>query len=217
MRNFTTVSLSLALLSGFVSIGHTAEVGDPSVVRMKMYATYISPNSDCSNAREIFREASPSYQDMANGTPTFGRGIVGNGTYPCIIIELSDRIESVAGFTSDSGNCIQGQTKVLDIARGEVTTHPTTGVHTTTAVGEDRIFIYLTTAPSGSVANNSYFQPSQPGPLANAFVVRGDRSGLFVMDFTGKISDQEAAWDSSHVQAPTMDNCELDAPVFRFR
>lgn len=203
LYRFSSSLLALAVLTAGMPRGSfAANVGNPSYVGIKVYEARASANTNCSNSIRIFADSSPSYKDMA-GTPTFGNGTVPNGTYPCLAIKMSDRIEARPAFTSDAGNCTPSTLVVLDVARGDLTQDPVTGVQTaTTNGGEDIVWLYISTTGSDNV--NAPWTPATPFRLQNPFVVSNDKVGTFVTDFAGKVRDQ-------------FGSCDCDAPTFSFR
>jgi hypothetical protein len=193
--------LIAALCFGFAARGaQAANVGDPSYVGLKVYEMRVSANSDCSNSIRVFSNASPSYQDFTQ-TPDVGAGAVPNGTYPCVMLKMSDQLNVTPGFNSDGGNCLTTSPFTLDIARGDPTQDPVTGTQTATAVGEDIVWLYLST--TGGDADAPWI-PSNALRLVSPFVVTAERTGTFVTNFAGQVVDNGSM-------------CDCNPPEFTFR
>ncbi len=200
MKTFTRLFTALTLVSGISALTHASDNVDPSEVKIKVYETRISPNANCSGGFiRVFQSASPTAQDFLTN-PVIATGAIPNGTYRCVAMRFSDFITYKPSVTTDSGNCHAGVQGTQDIARGEVSQGPD-GDSVTTAVGEDIVWVYLST--SGNDANTC-FTPTQPCLLNAPLTVSSDRTGTFVVDFSNQVQDHGAS-------------CSLEGPTFSFR
>lgn len=209
----TIMRISALLFSVFVTV-HTTNIaaasnsGDASEVNMKLYKVWVSPHEDCSEARLVYSNSSPTTQNMINN-PTLGTGSVADGRYPCVVLKMSDLITGKPNYTSTGGMCTPSTNISIDVFRSDNgsgnsvcpdgTIIPGTG--TNSAGIEDGPCLYMST--SGSDTNTGWVA-SSPFPLSGALVVAGDRNGTFVADFRGKILDEGT-------------QCGIDPPVFGFR
>jgi hypothetical protein len=175
---------------------------DPLYVRMKIYETRLSKNSDCSNSITIFKTASPVYQDLLTN-PVFGSGVLPMGTYNCIMIRFSDELQFAPVQSTGSNNvCIAGQEVTWDGAQHDAgPAEDPDGNPITLHDGEDIIWVYFSTTgnPDGSQAlirkGLLLTQPLQ---------VNGDTSRTFIWDFHGQVLEKNilGTWECT-VNSPT--------------
>jgi len=176
---------------GFVSFSVS-----PSSLNMKIYSLAVSTDEFCSDPITVFSNEDPVEVDLADN-PTLGSGEIPDGTYPCIIIEITDTFSYTPDATegaciqdelASKGVCNEGPLLLFDGTEGECTT------------GEDIVTLYLSTAntivtPEDYDAAgcdegtdcNGFLPPTDEirtrgGALGAALVVDGDQSGTFVVD-----------------------------------
>jgi|GEM_PF-885253 len=95
-------------LFSFASLSFAADTGlDPSSVQVRVYAVAISPNTDCSNATAVTTYPGGQVFDFESN-PTIFSGAVANGSYPCVILQISDQVTFTPATTSTSGHCVAG-------------------------------------------------------------------------------------------------------------
>ena len=83
----------LALSFSMVSFSAVDGTGDPDSLSIKLYRFAVSTNTDCSNPTVVIDKSDdPQYVSMLD-RPTFGSGVIDDGTYPCVMIEMSDWIK----------------------------------------------------------------------------------------------------------------------------
>jgi hypothetical protein len=200
---------SLALLLGVFVLAQSTnrafavDVGDASEVNIKIFKMWVSPNTDCTDARLVYNNASATYQNMVDN-PTFGTGSIPNGTYPCVVLKMSDLINGKPNYNSTSGHCLTNTTVNLDVFRADNDSSSTCPDGTQISGrtdAEDDPCLYMST--SGSDSNVGWL-PTSPFPLVGALRVSGDFVGTFVSDFRGKIEDAGG-------------ECGIQPPVFGFR
>lgn len=188
---------------------------DASNLLITVYGVAVSASLDCSNPIVVFDSTGGTQTDfMAN--PTIGGGDIPDGSYPCVMINMSDNI-TFTPSTSDGVNCVAGTQYTIDVCRAgsgskNLRTGTTFGA-TESCTGSsgspiaDRVTLFLKTNADGS--SGGFVKPtttSDPSGIAltNAFVVSGSSSGKFVVDAHGKVSSGGGA-------------CGMDPPVFTFR
>lgn len=185
---------------------------DPQYLKIKIYKFAVSTSEYCTNPQVILSNANPVYEDLLS-SPMFGTGSISNGTYKCVMIEMSDNIKFASNENSDAGGCIAGQENTLDLCRGGESTKTIAGQTVGCQVGEDRVTLYLSVATVPSEDGySSWFPPIVSElrygiQLNGALIINGSSSGTFVIDGRGKVSDITGNGGT----------CELDAPVFSFR
>lgn len=206
MKKFLTLTMSVLFFQGgYFNTAWGSDAGDPSAVNMKIYKTWVSANTDCSEATLIYSESNPSYQNMVDN-PTLGTATVPNGTYPCVVIKMSDVITGTPNYTSTSGHCTPSTAIQIDVFRSpDTSTCPDStnvnGSGSDASPIEDGPCLYMSTVGNNS---NVGWLPNSPFPLTTPFVVTSATNGTFVADFSGKILDQGG-------------ECGIDPPVFGFR
>ncbi len=199
------VGLGLLSSAGFADISNGV---DPGYVRVKVYEVRVSPNADCTAGITVFRDAAPSFSDWTN-SPTIGSGAIPNGSYPCIMMKMSDNIHYSPASTHASwthGACVVGTDYTLDVGHDETATDPE-GISTTLGPrGTDNlVWLYI---HQGANRALSTWVPAGGLELTNPLVVSGDRSNTMVFDFSSKVGEEfdGAAWQ-----------CGCDAPTMSFR
>ncbi len=85
-----------------------------SVFELKIYKFAVSTSEDCSNPIIVYENAAPEYSDFAKG-PTFGSWHLADGTYKCVMFEMSDHIRYTPG--TNEGACLQGKAYTDDVCR----------------------------------------------------------------------------------------------------
>ncbi len=215
-KKFLAASMCKALIVGLPVLSQAANVTDPSVVNIKIYQAWISPNTDCSDMIRIYRNDSPSYQNMMTG-PTFGEGAAPAGTYQCVAWLMGDVINYKPKADTTNGGCKAGTSYTSDLFRnGSTSIGPdgstTTGSGTDASPVEDKMWIYFSrTGAFHSGDDGGPNTPSHALPLSSNLVIGGSSDATLVTDFTDKIEDH------SQDTGPDSRSCELQPPVFSFR
>ncbi|MBX7148307.1 hypothetical protein K1X76_04425 [bacterium] len=180
----------------------------PSSLFMKIYSLAVSTDEFCSDPITVFTNEEPVEEDLTQN-PTLGSGDIPDGTYPCIIIEISDTFTYTPdatdgaceeGVEASKGVCNEGPLLLFDGTDGECTT------------GEDRVTIYLSTANT-IVTPEDYDEagcdddtdcngfvpptaeiPTRGGALGAPLIISGDQSSTFVVDINNgleSVTDEE--------------------------
>ncbi len=206
---------AIILFVSLLATGPVMAASNPSSILVKIYGVAVSASLDCSSPISIFDSAAGRETDfLAN--PVLGGGDIPDGTYPCVMINMSDNIKFIPA-QNDGPNCVAGQQYTIDICRfdnsgtTEVRTGTTFGA-TTACTGTnsvpspDLVTLYLRTNSNGS---NNFNKPLTAGSangiaLLSPFVVAGTSSGRFAVNATGQVSSAGG-------------QCGLNAPAFSFR
>jgi hypothetical protein len=214
MKNFlktgSAAALSVMLLTGGQK-GFAADVGSPEAVNVKLYELWVSRNADCTNMTRVYNNSNPDYQNVAANI-SFGRVAIPNGVYHCIAFKMSDIMQIVPAFTSDSGNCVQGVTYTRDLFRGgdtsiapDGTVYNGSGTNPTGQI-EDGMYVYLSTnGTTGDDASGT--RPTLPDIMTSPYVVSGDNVATMVWDMTNGVEDVGVA----------SGGCSVETVVFGFR
>ena len=212
--------------SAQVSAGLTATSGiNPSTVKIKVRRVAVSTDEYCGSLTTIYENLSPTYLDFS-GTPDLGSGSLADGTYKCVVIEMSDQVQFTPSASSDNSACVSGTEYTLDVCQlrsGEDSTAKLVDGSTITCKsGEDYVGVFLSTASTNApidagttdtVEGNAFAAPTASKltdgfKLQGDFVVAGDKNGTFYADFTGRV--QEGSDSSGNVA------CDMDAPNWGF-
>lgn len=206
-----------------VSYATVDGTGDPDSLEIKLYRFAVSTNSDCSNPQVVIDKTTgssePEYVSMLD-KPEFGEGSVDNGTYPCVMIEMSDHIK----FSPD-GNvgslCDGNTTYTLDVCGGGGSYTDLDG-NVSTCSGDNgadpsdsrvdtKVVLYLSTASTSTSGSNAFQPPTSDSDASNGFklasslVVSGTEVGVFDVDGSGQVES-----DDSRTY------CEFMPPTFSF-
>ena len=224
-------SVSKALVLSWVlgaSTSAFAGTVSPSSVLIKLYAILASTSTSCANPVVVVNYGTDGKTFDFMKTPDLGGGKLPDGTYPCVILKMSDVITIVPAGTT--GLCTAGQSYTLDVCRsgggggtytpvtisGTTATYGTvgtacTGTYASPSDNQPGLFLTTTgTTVSGGGSGQSFDSPA--GDVRNGFklngalVVSGSGGGQFVVDFTNKINGASGSG-----------GCDLDPPTFSFR
>ena len=150
--------------------------------------------------------------------PQFGSGVLTDGTYPCVMIEMSDWVK----FTPDGNigaQCTNGTEYTLDVCGGsdtylkiDGTTGTCSGTNGSTGGGrvESKVVMYLSTNSTSTNGADAFNPPTSGNDASNGFnlpsalIVAGSEVGLFDVNGTGKVDGDSNAY------------CELSPPLFSF-
>ena len=202
---------------------------DPSSALVTVYGVAISKNTDCSNASVIGYNSAGTVLDFTKGPSITNAGIVDPGTYPCVILYMSNVITFVPAASVGTA-CVAGTTYSRAVCAGincqftSATPNASNvlvygGLQTPLASSSqdtgnpDKVLLFLSTASTGTGSNNNipFQQPTAANwnnglNLSSPFVVAdAGGAGTFVVNFNGQIKDAGGGV------------CDLGAPTFGFR
>src|SRR4051812_21011166 len=95
MKKFIAL-LALAQVGSFALAG-----GDPSSLKVKVFAVFASTSAQCTSPTQVFLNNSGDFVDFLKG-PTLGGGDLPDGTYNCVIIKMSDIIKHTPKTTDST-------------------------------------------------------------------------------------------------------------------
>lgn len=182
----------------------------PELFNVKVHGFSVSASGDCSDPITLLDDADPPLTDMMDN-PTIWEGEVPDGTYPCVIMEISDILRLSPTESSDDGQCVQGELAIQDVCHGDDDDgfRRLDGSVGDCADEEQRVALYLSTWSTRQESTNPFWPPTEDGDttagleLDGELVVDGDTIGTFVIDATGQV--QSAG-----------DHCEVLPPTFAF-
>lgn len=189
---------------------------DPATIKVKIYGVAVSASLACDNPIVIFDSANGIETDFLK-KPVLGGGNVPDGTYPCVMINMSDNVKFTPA-ASDGVNCVAGTEYTIDICRsdngcsynlrtGSSYGSLTAATGTSGSPSPNVVTMYLRT---NAVGTNNFQYPANAAdtsrglPLASAFVVSGSSAARFVVDARGQVASAGG-------------QCGLNAPTFAFR
>lgn len=222
MKNFLLIA-TLISASAFGAQNQDGSAGNPQSLKIKVHRLYASTNGDCSDpVLVIDKSSNPTFVSMLS-QPDFGNGSLADGTYNCIMIEMSDNLK----FTPDGavGNhCGNGTEYILDVCgnnssytKQDGTTGTCTGDNGTTGANkvDTKVILYLSTFSTSTTGSNAFAPPSAANDasngikLTNPLTVAGAVVALFDVDGTGKVKSMTGTGgDPSY--------CEFEPPAFSF-
>jgi len=191
---------------------------NPSSLKLKIYAMYVSTNVLCTNPTLVLTVSNPTYTDILS-SPNFGAGTLADGTYPCVMFLMSSVIKYTTATTSTSNHCVGGTEYTGDVCQtGDSSTLADGSTTTCTTNTADQVLLYLTTAVTATNNTHTFKPPTTVGdtsnalPLTSALVVSGTSSGKFIVNGTGKICDNADVGCSGGGGT----SCEMLPPSFGF-
>jgi hypothetical protein len=182
---------------------------DASSLKLQVYSVMLSTSPQCTSPVTVFSNTTPTEVDFLVA-PTLGSGNPPDGTYPCIIIKMSDTIKFTP--TSVDGNCQGGTEYTTEVCQStEFTQAPDSGGTTTQCTtGRDVVYLYLTTGRSVLGGGNTFLQPLPPHStdhgvnLTSPLVVSGTATAKFVVTAKNAVDGSGPS-------------CGMNAPVFGFK
>ena len=199
----------LVLVASCSSISAFAAFTDAASAKITIYDIAVSTSATCSNPTVIMSFAGGREVDFVQN-PDLGGGSIPDGTYPCVILHMSDVIKFVPATTT--GNCTAGQEYTRDICRTGSNYTPITVSGKTGTLGsttgcsgavsspsEDKVSLFLSTGSSGT-GSTAFLQPTTAGSsnglsISGPLVVSGTASGTFVVDMHNKIDGGQSPCD----------------------
>ena len=202
--------ITFLLSFAFVSLNTFAAV-NASSLKLKVYGVAVSLTADCANPIVLFDSTSPTEVDFVSA-PSLGSGDIADGTYQCVMINVSDQIKHTPATTS--GSCTAGTEYTGQICQPSESTELRSGTafgsNTSCTAGEDRVTLYLQTGTTRTSGGNAFRKPTTTADttfgfqLGSAFVVSGTSTGTFVVNTDGKVDGSSS-------------ECGMNAPIFSFR
>ena len=212
-RNLFLTSVSI------LSLSVPAFAVNPTSVKITLYKIGVSASADCSSPTWVASSTDGVEVDFMTGA-TLGSPFVEDGTYPCIMLQMSDIIKFKSSATT--GSCTADTEYTIDVCRsgsGTFTALSSDGTFASSASctgsdsnpANDRPVLFLSTASTNTGGGGSAFdKPANATSTTNGFTlngaltVSGSGSGTFVVNFDDKIDGSNAS-------------CDVQPPVFGFR
>jgi len=220
MKKLTLLCLCLCLGLGLRSRSVTAEPiatgGDPSSLKVKVYAVYASLSAQCTDPIQIFANDAGTFVDFLTN-PTLGDGELADGTYNCVIIKMSSIIKHTPLMTADS--CVAGTEYTGGVCNmrdsssdpaSDLAGDPITCLGDGSNAGsvDNTVYMYLTTDSAASMGDRAFVHPVMPGDgngihLGSPLIVSATSTAKFVVDARGQVVSGGG-------------ECGINAPAFDF-
>jgi hypothetical protein len=194
----------------------------PTSIKLKVYKFAVSTSGLCTNLITVVDNGSTPTEVDFTSAPNLGSGSLGDGTYPCVVVEMSDQLK----FTppnSASGACLAAQEETLDVCRsGGSNSTLVNGTVTSCTNGDDRVAMYLSTFSASTNSADSFNAPTSNGDatrgitLGAALTVSGSVTGRFIANPTGQVCDDTNDTGSDCEGAGANASCEMGPPSFSF-
>ncbi len=188
-----TGSASAAPLALLASTSSTSLLVDPSLFRVGFYRLYLSSNVDCSAPTLVHDYGARADFDLVTGPTLFSATGVPAGSYPCLIMTMSDVMEFVPD--SDVGPCVAGTTYHTDTYReGEsdwkdVSGAPITGTGTDASPVDNMVDVFFSTDPAAVIGRG--YSANQVLTLGAPAVVPG--TSTFYLNGSGAVTEEDGS------------------------
>jgi len=192
---FSFLVFTLYSFGSFAGVNATAMKG-------KIYKFAVSTSEFCTSPVTVYSNDNATYGDAFSQAALFQQHL-DDGTYKCLMIEMSDNIK-ITPAANDGTGCVAGTESTHDFCRSSTQSYQLIdGTKGTCANGvkDERVAIYFstistTTDPDNqanpSVAFNPPASASDAGSkglkLGSALVVSSTTTSTFVMDTTGRLA-----------------------------
>lgn len=166
-----------------------ARATDPTVFKLGFYRLYLSSGVDCSAPALVHDYGIKTEFDLLTSPTLFSLTGVPIGTYPCLIMTISDILTFVP--EADDGPCVAGTTYTTDIYRAgetdwlDVNGSSIIGTGTDASPMDDKVDIFFSTNPAAVIARG--YSPNQVGILGSPAIVPG--ASTFYWDGSGGVGD----------------------------
>jgi len=163
---------------------------DPSLFKMGFYRLYLSSATDCSGPNLLHDYGVRTDFDLVTGPTLFTVTGAPAGTYPCLIMRISDILEFVP--SADFGPCVMGTTYHTDIYRAgevdwvDVAGNMIIGTGSDATPMDDMVDVFFSTDPPAVLGRG--YSSSQVGLLGAAAVIPG--ASTFYFNGSGGVTDE---------------------------
>lgn len=174
--------------------------GAPSSLTIKLFALYVSPNADCSDAVLVhdYGDSGSTIDMFSSPAPTLFSDSVANGTYHCVVLKIGDVLSFQPNATAAAafpGSCSQTETYTGDIYRADsdptpwhdINGNPIVGHGTDAVPVEDQVYIFSSTDVTVLLAGPLGVSENQSLSLTGSLIVNGATSSTFNVDGTNYV------------------------------
>lgn len=207
MKKLAMLCLSFGLLSR-----SAFAAGDPSSLKVKVFAVYASLSAQCTAPIQIFANDTGNFVDFLT-TPTLGGGDLGDGTYNCVIIKMSSIIKHTPKTTESTceagveytGGVCNASDSATDLDNAPITCE---GDGSNAGTVDNTVYMYLTTDSAASKGNKAFVHPVTAGDgngikLGSPLIISSKSRAKFVVNANGQVVAGGG-------------ECGINPPVFNF-
>jgi hypothetical protein len=215
MKKLTLLALALGFLSRTASAGGGPPGGDPSSLKIKVYAVYASLSAQCTSPTQIFSNPAGGFVDFLSN-PTLGGGDLADGTYHCVIIKMSSIIKhtplttdsSCVAATEYTGGVCNAGDEATDLSSAPIAC---AGDGSNAGSVDNTVYMYMTTDPVASMGDKAFVHPAAAGDgngirLGSPLVISSTSRAKFVVNAAGKVV---AGGGECGINAPAFDFVNL--------
>jgi hypothetical protein len=112
MRTSTRSIVLPALLLATCLSSSAFAAQTPSSIQIKVYKFAVSTSEVCENPVIVYSNDHPAYAEFTSN-PTLGTAHIEDGTYPCVMLQMSDLVRFAP--SEDDGECRAGQPETIDV------------------------------------------------------------------------------------------------------
>jgi len=215
MKKLTMLCLSLGLFSRSVAAEPKPAGGDPSSLKVKVYAVYAAQSAQCTDPIQIFSNDAGTFVDFLTN-PTLGDGELQDGTYNCVIIKMSSVIKHTP-LTTDS-TCVAGTEYTGGVCNASDSATDLDGTPIVCAGDgsnagsvDNTVYMYLTTDSAASSGDRAFVHPVSAGDgngihLGSPLIISATSTAKFVVDARGGVV---AGGGECGINPPTFDFVNL--------
>jgi hypothetical protein len=132
-----------------------------SSLKLKVFKIGLSTSPLCTNLKTVLDNGNTSSEMDFSKNTTLDAGALADGTYPCMVIEMSDTIKFKPDVSSSSGNCSAGTEYSLDLCKTGDSSVLGDGTVTSCSTGsENRVAMYITTASRAGSDGDIFSRPT---------------------------------------------------------
>lgn len=210
MKKLALLTLALGLFSRAA-----LAAGDPSSLKVKVYAVYASLSAQCTDPKQIFANDAGDFVDFLTN-PTLGDGDLADGTYNCVIIKMSSMIKHTPKTTESScvadteytGGVCNASDAATDLDGAPIAC---AGDGSNAGSVDNTVYMYLTTDSAASLGKRAFVHPMAPGDgngilLGSPLVVSANSRAKFVVNANGQVM---AGGGECGINAPAFDFVNL--------
>lgn len=130
-------------------------------IQVKVYKLAVAASADCTAPTTVFESTNGVEADLV-GKQTFASGKIANGTYKCVIAEISKLVSvTSATCTTPATYTLCSDTQQSKLSNGSnVTCSGGTG-------SDQRIALYFTTLAATNTGSNVFLPPANASDTAN--------------------------------------------------
>jgi len=187
-----------------------ARKGNPTSLKVGLYAVWLSKNTDCSDPILVKEYTNAVVKDFVQN-PTVLSGNIEDGEYKCMAVKMVDVIEFIADEDgcNEFSTCYAGVTNKMDLNRDDSATfidingNEVEGAGTLLVPVYGVSYFYFSTTPQ-HVIDNHGVSPHHAFEMKSA-ITTPDTVTLY-FDFKNRITDEDVDENG------TPDVCTLDSP-----